>query len=244
MRLCAFRGDLKAADMFFQQKKRTRQGRGNMRATASRLFLTKSLPRHQYMDQKTIDTYNQMADVYDEETKTFWERFPRTFLDEFSNRVGQKILDIGSGPGRDALLLKKEGREVICLDASEAMISLTKAKGFESVQGDFLDLPFDDESFDGVWSYTTLLHVPKEKISIALKEIKRVIKQGGLFGLGMIEGDSEGHRDSLANKPRYFAYYNKEELEILIKLLGFEVIYFETFKPSSKNYLNFIFRKI
>lgn len=47
------------------------------------------------MDAKTIDAYNQMAQKYDEETSDFWEKFPRTFLDEFAQRVAHgKILDV------------------------------------------------------------------------------------------------------------------------------------------------------
>ena len=43
------------------------------------------------MDQQTITTYNQLAVEYDNETIDFWERFPRTFFDEFANTVTGKV---------------------------------------------------------------------------------------------------------------------------------------------------------
>lgn len=102
------------------------------------------------MDQQTIDTYNKMAKEYDDETIDFWERFPRTFVNRFIEISGEKIIDVGSGPGRDGLLLKQAGKKVICVDASEAMIKLSSERGFESVLAEFDNLPFENESFDGV----------------------------------------------------------------------------------------------
>jgi ubiquinone/menaquinone biosynthesis C-methylase UbiE len=118
------------------------------------------------MDKETINTYNKMAKDYDLETEDFWKRFPHTFLDKFIELSGQKIIDIGSGPGRDGLLLQGAGKDVVCLDASEAMIKISSDKGLRSILGDFNDLPFEDQSFDAVWSYTALLHVPKKSVDI------------------------------------------------------------------------------
>ena len=76
------------------------------------------------MDQQTIDTYNKMAQEYEDETSSFWDRFPRTFIDAFAAAVNGNVLDIGSGPGRDALILKEKGVDVTCLDASEEMVKI------------------------------------------------------------------------------------------------------------------------
>lgn len=196
------------------------------------------------MDQQTIRTYNEMAGEYDDETKDFWERFPRTIIDKFSELAHGKILDVGAGPGRDGLILQARGFEVICLDASEEMVKLSSQKGLSSVVGDFLALPFPSSSFDGVWAYTSLLHIKKSEVDIGLEEIKRVLKEGGIFGLGMIEGGAEIYRESSGmGKPRLFSFYQKDELENILKQAGFEVVYFEQFQPGSKNYLNFICRK-
>lgn len=197
------------------------------------------------MDQKTIDTYNQRAAEYDEETTDFWEKFPRTFLDQFIAASGMCVLDIGSGPGRDGLLLQKAGKDITCLDASEEMVRISKERGLESVVGDFMHLPFPDASFDGVWAYTSLLHVAKADIGGALEEIRRVLRKGGVLGLGLIEGEGESHRENLGvGMSRWFSYYSKQEIEELAKEQGFELAYFEYFYPGPRRYLNFIFRKM
>src|SRR6185436_13529912 len=100
------------------------------------------------MDQRTINTYNEMAEEYDVETADFWKRFPRAIIDKFSEAVHGKVLDIGSGPGRDGLILKDKGLSVVCLDASQAMVDISTQRGLESVCGDFNSLPFPEKSFD------------------------------------------------------------------------------------------------
>ncbi|KND50650.1 MAG: hypothetical protein ABA06_04285 [Parcubacteria bacterium C7867-001] len=196
------------------------------------------------MDQQTIDTYNKMAKEYDDETVDFWERFPRTFLDTFIELSGEKVIDIGSGPGRDGLLLQQAAKEVVCIDASEAMVKLSSERGLKSVLAGFDSLPFENESFDGVWSYTALLHIPKKSVDTPLQEVSRILKPSGIFALGLIEGDVEEYKESSGvDMPRWFSFYQKDEVVDLCRKHGFEFVHFETFKPGSKNYLNFIFRK-
>lgn len=196
------------------------------------------------MDATTIETYNRLAREYDTETADFWNLFPRTIIDTFANSVHGRILDVGSGPGRDGLILQEKGLDVVCLDASTAMVALSKARGLESLVGDLCNLPFPDASFDGAWAYTSLLHIPKSEVGTALQEIRRVLKEGGIFGLGLIEGENEMYRESSGMKqPRWFSYYTKSEIEELLRTHGFSIRYFEAFKPGSKNYLNFISRK-
>ena len=104
-----------------------------------------------------------------------------------------------------------------------------------------MNLPFANQSFSGAWVYTSLLHVPKKDIDIALNEIKRILGPNGVLGLGMIEGDNETYRESSGvSLPRWFSFYNQEEIEKILLAHDFEIIHFEIFKPGSRNYLNFI----
>lgn len=197
------------------------------------------------MDQKTINTYNKKAKEYKSETDDFWKRFPSEFINVFKSELrGKKVLDIGSGPGRDAEILRKSGLEVTCVDASTSMVTMTRDMGFESVESGFSEIPFSSESFDGVWSYTSLLHIPKVEAIPALKEIYRIMKVDSVFGLGLIEGDGEEEKYSMGEDyPRHFSYFRREEVEALTMECGMEKVYFERHPVKSKNYLHFVFRK-
>lgn len=77
------------------------------------LYVTKSLCKIVYqtkttMDNLTIKTYNKLAQEYDEETISFWERFPDTIISTFAESVGEggTVLYLGSGPGQEALMSK------------------------------------------------------------------------------------------------------------------------------------------
>lgn len=197
------------------------------------------------MDARTIDAYNQFARVYNDETEDFWNRFPRELINEFADRVSGAVLNVGSGPGRDGVLLRDRGLDVTCFDASEAMIAMTELQGFRSILGNFESMPFADGEFDGVWAYTSLLHVPKAEIDISMKEISRILRSGGVFAIGMREGDFDGYRSSSEiNELRWFSFYTKSEIEEILKRNGFEVAHFAEYKPGTKNYLNFIATKI
>lgn len=197
-----------------------------------------------YMDAQTIDTYNTHAHVYDQETKDFWEKFPSTFLDTFALHAQFQVLDVGSGPGRDALLLDSKGLEVICVDASPAMVDICTERGLTAIEGDLLALPFPDHSFDGVWSYTSLLHLPRHELGRALAEIYRVLRWNGVLGLGMIEGDTEEYRENMGEGARrLFTYVTPSEIESLLSVAGFSVFFSETITPGKRRYIHILARK-
>ena len=88
---------------------------------------------------------------------------------------------------------------------------------------DFLKLPFKNDSFDAVFAQASLLHVPKKNISAVINEVKRVMRPGGLIYFSAKEGSGE----SLDEKGRFFAYYDREELGSEFSNNGFEVVDFK-----------------
>ncbi len=200
------------------------------------------------MDNNTIQAYNAHSLEYDEQTSDFWERFPSDFLDKFAENAHSPILDIGSGPGRDGLLLKKRGLEVICLDASEEMVKLSLSKGLPSVIGDFLKLPFPDNSFRGVWAYTSLIHVNKADFAKALAEIYRILTPNAPLGLGMIEGEGENYeykfKDAESEHPRLFSYYSLQELATALDSAKFNTFYTGNTNTGKRNFIHTISKKV
>ncbi|MCA9389655.1 MAG: class I SAM-dependent methyltransferase [Candidatus Magasanikbacteria bacterium] len=197
------------------------------------------------MKSLTIDTYNAFAQVYDDETTGFWRDFPTSFIDEFARNVDGDVLNIGCGPGRDGLLLEERGLQVTHIDASESMIKLATEHGLKASLGDMLNLQFRADRFAGIWSYTTMLHLPKSQIGLAFSEAARVLKPGGWFALGMQEGEGESYKESSEmHAPRWFALYSREELTALLEEQGFKVHSITSMKPKSKTYLHLLCQKM
>lgn len=195
--------------------------------------------------KQNIRTYDLMAEQYDQETADFWEKFPHSVIDHFSKSVRSGlVLDVGSGPGRDGLILTNAGLQVLCLDASIEMVQTTKQRGLPSILADLTKLPVRSGKVRGVWAYTSLLHITKTDMMLALSQCNRVLVKNGVLGLGLIEGRGDGYRWSAGpNLPRYFALYSQAEVYDLLLGAGFKTFYFERFQPKSKNYLNFLARK-
>ncbi|HSX31519.1 MAG TPA: class I SAM-dependent methyltransferase [Candidatus Saccharimonadales bacterium] len=193
----------------------------------------------------TIDAYDKYANIYDKEVIEFWDNFPRTFLEEFKKHLdGIRILNVGSRSGRDALLLRTMGLDVVCQDGSTKMIELTRHLGFESHLADFTELAFPKESFDGIWAYTSLIHIPKEEMAKVVQELRTLLKPGGIFAIGVIEGQGAimKERSTMPGAQRYFKNYSEQELRELIEPLGFTFLYQDDYRPLTSRYLNQLYR--
>jgi tocopherol O-methyltransferase len=109
-----------------------------------------------------------------------------TWSDDFTTNRPQNILDVGCGIGGSSLYLaEKFGARVTGITLSPVQANRAqeraKAAGLEG-KADFkvanaLEMPFDDNSFDLVWSLESGEHMP-DKVKF-LQECYRVLKPGG-----------------------------------------------------------------
>jgi len=87
-----------------------------------------------------------------------------------------KILDVGCGSGTLARSWKEQGYDVIGLDISDESLEIARRKGIYCVKGDVTKgLPFDDNTFDLVYSDGLLEHFVDPKP--ILEEIFRVSRR-------------------------------------------------------------------
>lgn len=103
-------------------------------------------------------------------------------LERFIGRVrDRRVLDVGTGTGRAALLLASAGAEVTAVDASEAMLQIARARAAEEgigvtfLHGDAHALGFPDRSFDVAISLRVLMHTPEWRRCIG--ELCRVARE-------------------------------------------------------------------
>ena len=98
---------------------------------------------------------------------------------------GGTLLDIGCNWGRWTIAGARAGYRATGLDpkakAIDAARRVADQLGVESdyVVGDGRHLPFDDDSFDVVFSYSVLQHLPKADVRTVVAEIRRVLRSGG-----------------------------------------------------------------
>lgn len=198
-------------------------------------------------DYKEIskEVYDRYAEEFNENTKDYLTKYiwkdAKLFIE---NLKGKKILDLGSGAGRDAIFFKERGLNPICVDISPKMIELCRKKGLNAEVMDMEDLKFEEGSFDGIWAYTSLLQIPKSRMVLVLDKIKSLLKREGIFYLGMKEGDFEGliKSEKYGGMKRFFSLYSDNELRKLISE-NFDILHSSRVELGDATFLNYLCKK-
>ena len=103
------------------------------------------------------------------------------------NRSDVRILDLGCGPGSCSWYVAREGFLVSGIDGSPTAIRQAQerlaAEGLHGDfrVGDFLDLPWPDDYFDGVVDIVSLASNTLTASQHVVAEVYRVLKPGGRF---------------------------------------------------------------
>lgn len=107
-------------------------------------------------------------------------------------RPGGEILEIGSGPGREADFLEVLGLRVRRTDATRAFLRLQAERGKHA---ELLNVITDELGgpYDGVLAMCVLIHVGFDHIDAVLRKIAGSLRPGGGFLVSMREGDGETH---------------------------------------------------
>ena len=100
-------------------------------------------------------------------------------LECLNPQMGEFILDLGCGDGVLTQRIAASGAHVLGADASPAMIAAARERGIEAEQAVAEQLPFRDETFDGVFS-NAVLHWVRGQDAM-LEQVRRVLKPGGRF---------------------------------------------------------------
>jgi len=101
-----------------------------------------------------------------------------------------RVLDVGGGLGLDDLLFAVKGAHPVIVDLNSEDLKKGKeiCKAFklhdkiEYLVADAQKLPFVDEAFDLVSSFSAIEHLPcRRKFKVWVREMTRVLKTGGKF---------------------------------------------------------------
>ena len=133
-----------------------------------------------------------------------------------------RILDGGCGTGINLTELDRFGRACGCDLAAEAL-SFCRQRGLTRLaRADVRRLPFRGESFDLVTLFDVLYHKEIPDDIAVMREIRRVLKEGGLFlmtdsALEILRGP---HDEAMQGLRRY----NKKMLRAKLEEAGFEIV--------------------
>lgn len=171
-------------------------------------------------EEQTIQFYDTKAAdwVSGHSSGRFWGKE----IDKFHELLlSGKLVEIGSGGGRDAQELIKLGYDYTGTDVSQGLIEIASKynPGATFLKQSVYGLDFPENSFDGFWASAVLLHIPKARIGEALGSIHKIVKPDGLGFIAVKQGNGEKVED----EGRFFAYYSDEEFKTKLSENGFEI---------------------
>lgn len=133
-----------------------------------------------YLLKKTVEDYDLIAEEFSRTREKPWPEIKFLFDDYLI--PGDKVLDLGCGNGRMFEFFQDKNIDYVGIDSSEKLIELAKKRypGVRFELADALNLPFLDNSFDKVYSFAVLHHIPSEELRLRfLEEARRVLRPGG-----------------------------------------------------------------
>ncbi|MGO4700313.1 class I SAM-dependent methyltransferase [Dyella sp. 2RAB6] len=169
-------------------------------------------------DRDTVRSYDMAAAQYAAEAAAMpaWVAME---IDAFVAALdgSGRVLEIGSGGGRDALELELRGMDVRRTDVSKGFVELLRQNGFEADQLDPLtdelaDPRCPDAPYDGIWACACLIHVAREDFGTVLGRLAGATRAGGQLHVSVRDGDGEGvsAHGSTASPRRYVETYWRE----------------------------------
>ena len=164
----------------------------------------------------TVRAYDLDAVAYADRTVAPTERL-RSRVEHLATGVGRggRVLEVGSGGGRDAALMEELGLRVRRTDVTPGFVALLREQGHEADRLDPLtdDLRSPEGPYDGVWANASLLHVARPDLPAVLARLAEVTRRDGLLLVTVKEGHGEGWSTHGAVRgARHFTYWQADEL--------------------------------
>ncbi|WP_432479227.1 class I SAM-dependent methyltransferase [Nocardioides sp. GXQ0305] len=183
----------------------------------------------------TVASYDDSAESYRDHAPAMTEAIEAA-LERFAAALpaGARVLEVGSGAGRDAAALEARGLSVRRTDITPGFVRLLRLEGHQAdvvdpLTDDLTDPERADDAdggrYDGVWASASLLHVRREDLPDVLDNLASATRSGGALHLAVKEGDGArfSTHGSVAG-PRHFTFWRERPLREVLAASGWDVV--------------------
>lgn len=173
--------------------------------------------------RKVMRAYDVTAEIYDERYSGEQHLKYQKAL-EHVDVASSVVLDVGCGSGMFFEEAAKKAEVVVGVDISKLLLRKAKTNALANVyvvHADADHLPFQDCSFNAVFSFTVLQNMPKPQKT--LQEIRRVTKKGDrivVTGLKKAFQQTSFHDLVEQSGMRIVAFHDKENINCYIAILA------------------------
>ena len=168
----------------------------------------------------STEFYNKNFNTFSDTRFCLWD-VVKDFSENFN--YDSKVLDAGCGNGKNIKYFN-DRCNIIGIDNCINFVKICNDKGYNVINSDIRNLPFEDNSFDFIISIAVIHHFDKEDRLKSINELIRVLRPGGklLFTVWAFESDEYlkkknfkvGHNIIKFNKSERYCYiYNRVNFE-------------------------------
>ena len=120
---------------------------------------------------------------------------------------GLRVLDLGSGTGKNSLFLAERGSDVVGIELSKTAVRMAKERAEERdldahfQTGDIgTTIPYEDASFDLILDVVSSNSLDEAERRVYVKEMRRLLKPGGHVFIKALCKDGDKHAVNLIEK--------------------------------------------
>jgi SAM-dependent methyltransferase len=179
-------------------------------------------PTEATSNSETIATYESHVAEYIHGTSHVVVGATKDWIDAALDGVpvGARILELGSAFGRDAAYIASKGCNIECSDATEGFVSYLRDKGFRARQFNAIT---DEllEVYDLILANAVLLHFTEHEFASVVAKLCRSLAFEGRLAISLKRGRGEAWSSEKLGAPRFFHYWEPEDLEPVLKSSGF-----------------------
>ncbi|MGW1339990.1 class I SAM-dependent methyltransferase [Kribbella sp. NPDC002412] len=169
-------------------------------------------------NEVTLATYEQAAEKFRESIPAE----PNTLLIDLLDGAlapGARVLELGSGTGRDAIELERRGLVVRRTDATSAFVEMMRAEGYDAERLNAITDDFGGP-YDAVFADAVFLHFDRAQLTGVLRKAARAAP---VLAFTTREGKGEAWSNRNLDLPRHFVLWQEQPLRELLAATGWTV---------------------
>jgi 2-polyprenyl-3-methyl-5-hydroxy-6-metoxy-1,4-benzoquinol methylase len=175
-----------------------------------------------HLNDQTLDGYNKTVEKYIETSPQLVDGQLKAWIDEILNGLSHnaRILEIGSGSGKDADYFASKGYKMELTDASQGFVDYLHKAGKTAR---LLNVLTDDlgAGYDMVFADAVFLHFTEKDLGRILAKVNSALKPNGVIVFSLKAGTGEEVTSRKLNVPRYFRYWEADKISKLLIASGF-----------------------
>jgi len=176
-------------------------------------------------NDRTIQSYQEKVQEYIAAARPEINPAVRVLINTSLDLIPRSgmILEVGSGPGKEAEYILSKGFDVECSDAVPNFVEILQKKGFKTRMLNLLTQDIGG-MYDMIFANAVLLHFNPEETQFVSQKICGALNKNGIFTVRVKKGNGAFWSVEKLGKPRYFYHWDPAEFRIMLEKCGFQIV--------------------